>query len=493
MSASPPRADRRAFLAASAGLGAAGLTGLTTPVQAAPLSAQAVRRADSSPRLLTTADIAQPRVVEAAKTGLVLDPREFGAEADGVTKDTTAIQTALDRCAMLGGGEVALSGGTFLTGAVRIGSNTTLSIAEGATLQGSPDVADYPITQVRWEGRWIPGYIGLVWAQAAGDVRIAGKGRIVASDAIERRVDQATGLRHPALLEFHDVQGLSITDVRTQQNDMWSIHPVYCDDVTFRGVSVKGNADGIDVDSCRRVVIDKCDFETVDDCISLKSGRGMEGNVIARPTEDVTITDCSFRDERWACIGIGSETSGGIRRVLVERCQCLAAHTFAIYIKSRPGRGAFIEDITMRDLDVQDAGYGFLRINILDSGKQDQFPAAGLDGIPTVRNFAFERIRVKDVPILVEAYQFHPDKPLDGLILKDITGTSGKGMSLANVRSAVVDKVEVRVFSGPALSINNVTGQGLDGAAPLVPTGRPADVVAADPPYRLGAGNVRPN
>lgn len=274
---------------------------------------------------------------------------------------------------------------------------------------------------------------------------------------------------------------------------MWSIHPVYCDDVLFRNVSVKGGADGIDVDSCRRIAIDRCDFDTVDDCISLKSGRGMEGHLIARPTEDVTITDCVFRDQRWACIGIGSETSGGIRRVLVERCQCLSAHTFAIYIKSRPGRGAFIEDIVMRDLEIRDAGYGFLRINILDSGKQDPFPVGGLDGIPTVRNFTFERIHVVDVPILVEAYQFHPDKPLDGFTMRGITGTSGKGMSLANIRNATLEGIDVNVFSGPKIAIDNVTGQGLDGAARLVPIERPADVVAADPPYSFGRVSGRPN
>ena len=273
---------------------------------------------------------------------------------------------------------------------------------------------------------------------------------------------------------------------------MWSIHPVYCDDLTFKGVTVKGGADGIDVDSCRRVLIDHCDFDTTDDCISLKSGRGMEGNVIARPTEDVTILDCSFRDKHWACIGIGSETSGGVRRVLVERCQCLAARTFAIYIKTRPGRGAFIEDIVMRDLDVSGAGYGFLRLNILDSGKQDQFPVGGPDGIPTVRNFAFERIKVTEVPVLVEAVLIHPDKPLDGFVLKDITGTSGRGMTLANMKNVAIENVRVNVFSGPLLAMDNVTGRGLENAQPLIPTARPAAVEGVAG-YKLGMTSGAPN
>jgi polygalacturonase len=446
--------------------------------------------------LATTAAAASPPTAKPAKTprsDLRLDPRDFGAKGDGTTKDTVALQTALDRCVVLGGGQVAVPAGVYLTGALRLGSNTTLVLDEGATLQGSPDLADYPVVQVRWEGRWTPGYVGLIWAQGARDVAIGGKGRILGSKAIPGRVDKINGLRHPALLEFVDVQGLSVTDVFTEQNDMWSIHPVYCDDVLFRGVTVKGGADGIDVDSCRRVVIDRCDFDTVDDCISLKSGRGMEGAVIARPTEDVRITDCVFRDHRWACIGIGSETSGGIRKVLVERCQCLAAYTFAIYIKSRPGRGAFIEDIVMRDLEVSGAKAGFLRLNFLDSGKQDPFPVAGLEGVPTVRNFTFERIKVTDAPVLVEAVNIHPDKPLDGFTLRDITGTAGKGMSLANMRNVTLDKIDVTVAEGPKLATSNVTGRGLAGATALPPTARPAPVLAAEPPYKLGMVSGKPN
>jgi len=436
---------------------------------------------------------AAPKISMPARPALRIDPRDFGAKGDGATKDTHALQLALDRCAVFGGGEVVVSGGTFVVGAVRIGSNTTLRIEDGAALQGSPDLADYPVTQVRWEGRFVPGYIGLISAQGARNVAITGKGSIVATEEIKGRVQKDTGLRHPALLEFVDVQGLSVTGVRTQQNDMWSIHPVFCDDVVFRNLVVNGRADGIDVDSCRRVTIDRCDFDTVDDCISLKSGRGLEGNLIARPTEDVVITDCVFRDHRWACIGIGSETSAGVRRVRVERCKCLTAYTFAIYIKSRPGRGAFIEDIVMRDLEVTGTGGGFLRLNFLDSGKQDQFPVPGFEGVPTVRNFTFERIKVADVPVLVEAVNIHPDKPLDGLVLKDITGTAGKGISLANIRNVVLKGIDVKIAEGPLLAASNVTGKGLDGAAPLKPTERPPAVVATQPPYVLGMTSGKPN
>jgi hypothetical protein len=55
-----------------------------------------------------------------ARPKLVLNIRDFGAAGDGTSKDTNAIQQALDRCSALGGGEVLIPAGNFLTGAVAL-------------------------------------------------------------------------------------------------------------------------------------------------------------------------------------------------------------------------------------------------------------------------------------------------------------------------------------------------------------------------------------
>lgn len=422
-----------------------------------------------------------------AKTKLTvrLNIKDFGAIGDGKTKDTLALQQALDRCSLLGGGEVVAPAGEYLTGAIAIRSNTTLHIEEGATLFGSPDLSDYPLTQVRWEGRWVKGRLGLISAFDAKNIALTGKGKILGNTAIKGRVDKQTGFRNPALLEFTSCDGVHVEDCFTQQNDMWSIHPVYCENVSFKNVTVHGGADGIDVDSCKHVVIDGCEFQTADDCISLKSGRGWEGYAMLRTTEDVRISNCTFSDLHWACIGIGSETSGGIRNVHVEHCKCLSARTFAIYIKSRPGRGAFIEDIYMNDLDVSGAQLGFLRLNILDSGKQDEYPVPGDEGIPTIRNFQFNNIRVKDMPTLVEGVNIHPNKPLDGFVLTNVSGTCSKGISLANIKNAKLANIKVTGFSGPLLRTYHVTGTGLNGAETLETPKTPEPVVGPAQPYVL--------
>jgi polygalacturonase len=442
--------------------------------------AQAAKPAGAHSTAAHTAAPAGPKVT--------LNVRDLGATGDGKAKDTVAIQQTIDRCSVLGGGSVVVPAGDYATGALVLHGNVMLHIEEGASLLGSGEMADYPLAQVRWEGKWIKGYSALISAMDSDNIGITGPGKIVGSPAIRGRVERSTGLRLPALLEFTNCRNVSVENLFTSNAGMWSIHPTYCENVTFKNVTVNSGADGIDVDSCRHVTIDGCDFKTADDCISLKSGRGEEGYTINRPTVDVRISNCIFADSYFACIGIGSETSAGIRDVHVEHCKCVGARSYAIYIKTRVGRGAFIEDIYMNDIDVSGARQGFLRLNFVGSGKRDEFPVPGDAGIPTVRDLRFTNIHVDDVPVLVEATEIDAQKPLVGFTLANVTGTCGTGMFLANIRQAVIRNVKVTGFTGPLLSVDNVTGTGLAGAAKLEAAKMPK-VVSAVPapasPYQL--------
>jgi len=288
---------------------------------------------------------------------VMLNVREapFSAKGDGTTKDTAAIQAALDRCGVLGGGEVLVPEGNYLVGSLQLRSKTMLRFAEGAALLGSPEMNDYAVTQVRWEGMWIGGHVALVYAIDAHDVSVVGPGKILGNESLGGRPTPAAPLRHPALVEFIRCDNVYLSGFSTHYARMWNIHPSNCTNVRIEGLTIRsttGNGDGIDVDSCKHVHISKCDIATGDDCISLKSGRGLQGYTLQQTTEDVTIEDCTFSDNIFACIGIGSETSGGIRKVRIRNCKFTGAKTFALYIKSRPGRGAFIEDIVAENLDV---------------------------------------------------------------------------------------------------------------------------------------------
>src|SRR6266404_5846459 len=87
--------------------------------------------------------VAMMMTLPAMAAGKICHARTYGAKADGATKDTKAIQAAIDDCASAGGGTVKLAGGTFLSAPFVLKSNITLDIAKDATLFGSPDHADY--------------------------------------------------------------------------------------------------------------------------------------------------------------------------------------------------------------------------------------------------------------------------------------------------------------------------------------------------------------
>ena len=389
-----------------------------------------------------------------------LNVRTFGAVGDGKTKDTAAFQKALDACAAANGGEVVVPVGNYLIGSIELKSSTTLRLEKDAHLIGSPDLDDYPVMKVRWEGHWIDGHRALIFAQNASHIGIVGPGHIAGNPALGGREMP----RRPVIIETINGTDIRFEDFSTEHRNMWSIHPTYCQKVTAKNLTIRstgGNGDGIDVDSCKHVRIESCDIATGDDCIAIKSGRGMEGYRAARPTEDVLISHCTLGDNNFACIGIGSETSGGIRNVRIEHCKFTHAKSFAVYIKSNSGRGAFIEDISASDLDVATAPGGFLRVNLLSSGIKDPEPVPGDEGIPSAKNFSFTGVKVNCGP-LVEAASISPVKPVNGFSIVNVSGTCKKAIALANLTNAVLRDIHVTGYEGPFLTQTNVSGVGLE-------------------------------
>lgn len=385
---------------------------------------------------------------------------DFGAKGDGTTKDTGAFQAALDACAVNGGGEVVVPSGKFLIGSVQMGRSTLLRLEAGSVILGSPEPSDYPMIDVRWEGRWQPGRRALIYAADVDHIGIIGPGRIEGN----AEVAAPQNPRGSVVLE-----PISCTDVRWDgftviQGGNWATHPTYCTDMAITHVTIQGNRDGIDLDSCRNVRIEDCTIDTGDDSISLKSGRGMSGARLGKATEGVLITGCTFRGRRFACIGIGSETSGGIRDVRIEHCKFLSSRTYAIYIKTRIGRAGVIENISGTDLDVL-AG-GFLNINLTTSGNTNTSddPVEGIAGYPLGRNFSFSHVRVA-AATLVDVTKISGERPLDGLSLTDIRGTCTRAISLVHVRNAALSDLHVTGYSGPFLATDDATGTGLEGAA----------------------------
>jgi polygalacturonase len=390
-----------------------------------------------------------------------LDARDFGALGDGRTKDTDAIQKALDACAKAGGGTVVVPRGVYLIGSIVMGANTTLQLERGANLTGSPETNDYPIVRIRWEGEFAEGHRALISAQNADHVAILGPGSIFGPPLSVSRLRNPRG---PALIELADCTNVLLEDFSTQYQQLWSIHPVCCQKFIARNLTIRSinvNADGIDVDSCQDVLIERCNIDTGDDAISLKSGRGMEAVRLGRPTQDVVIKDCSLISSIYAGLGIGTEMSGGIRNVRLENC-FISGHQNGIFIKSRDGRGGFMENITGEDLIIHNSPT-FLGIDLLKKGIRGNEPVSGeVERWARVKDLSFKNIRVHNVAELVAGHNIPSERPLDGLTLAGITGNCGKGLDLANMVNVRLSGINVTGFDGPLITTNNVQGSGLD-------------------------------
>lgn len=397
--------------------------------------------------------------IQAAGT---FDVRSYGALGDGKTKDTAAFQKALDACNAAGGGEVSVSNGVYLIGSIVLHSNTVLRL-EGnrVNLLGSPDVADYPIISVRWEGEFREGHRALIYAEKASHIGVIGKGMIYGPPISVSRLRDPRG---PALLEFSECNDVTLENFTTEYQQLWSIHPVLCEKVVARNLvirSVSFNGDGIDVDSCKNVLIENCDINTGDDALVLKSGRGAAAAKLARPTEDVIVRDCTLASSIYAGLAFGTEISGGLRNIRVENCT-ISGHQNGIFFKSREGRGAFIENVTCENLVVQNSPT-FIAINLLNKGIQASDPVPGdVEKWTRLSNIRFNSVRVDDIGDLVLARDIPANRPVDGLALSNITGNCNRAINLANMTNVAFADINVTGYRGEFITKTNVFGKGLD-------------------------------
>jgi polygalacturonase len=389
---------------------------------------------------------------------------EFGASGEGKAKDTAALQKALDACAASGGGIVLVPAGVYLTGSLQLKSNTTLNLEKNASLVGTADIEDYPLTRVRWEGEFAEGHRALIWADKADHISILGPGSIFGPPISLSRLRNPRG---PALIEPSECTNVVFDGFTAQYQRLWAIHPVLCQAFIARNLivrSVSTNGDGIDIDSCRDVTIEHCTIDAGDDAIALKSGRGLEAVRAARPTEDVVIRDCVLTSSLFAAIGIGTELSGGIRNVRIQNCT-LSGKGNGIVIKSRDGRGAFVENITGENLIVLNSPT-FLSIDLLKRGIQAKDPVPGaVDQWTQVRNLRFTNIQVHDVKQLVSATKIPAERPVQGLVITNVTGNCEQAIALAHATDVALSGIAVTGYKGLLISTEDVKGTGLSNPA----------------------------
>jgi polygalacturonase len=276
--------------------------------------------------------------------------------------DGPRIQAAIDACAP--GHAVVLAASnarrSFVAGPLVLKSGVSLVVDEGATLYASSDARLFDRgTQTcgtnDQNGR---GCRPLIAAENTRGSGIMGRGSIdgrggekmLGKDEswwqIARRAQkEKTRQNVPRLVQVDKSQDFTMYGILLKNSPNFHVTLNQVDGFTAWGVKIDTphdarNTDGIDPISSKNITIAHSWIRTGDDNVAIKGGNN-------GPTENVSILHNHFYSGHG--MSIGSETNGGVRRVLVEDLS-MDGTASGLRIKSNDTRGGIVSEILYRDV-----------------------------------------------------------------------------------------------------------------------------------------------
>jgi polygalacturonase len=347
---------------------------------------------------------------EASTRALVYDVRAFGARGDGKTLDTAAINKAIEAAAAAGGGTVNFSAGTYLSVSIRLRSNITLQLNQGATILAAERVAgkvEYDLPEPNeWDMYQDFGHShwqnSLIWGIGLENVSIVGPG-LINGKGLTRRSPRARRVNQPGdrpvtlggetgahpqspLGEDDDpnvmngfgnkaislklTRNVLLRDFSILNGGHFALLATGVDNLTIDNVKVDTNRDGFDIDASRNVRISNCSVNSPnDDAIVLKSSYALG---FARATENVTITNCLVsgydigslldgtfkrnvkeapdRDGPTGRIKLGTESNGGFKNITISNV--VFDHCRGLALETVDG--GVLEDVTITNITMRD-------------------------------------------------------------------------------------------------------------------------------------------
>ncbi|MCD8164968.1 MAG: glycoside hydrolase family 28 protein [Bacteroides sp.] len=297
---------------------------------------------------------------------------ERGAVGDSLITDI--VNGTIDEVSGKGGGTVIIPAGKWKSGRIVLKSNVNLHIAEGAEVEFPGEAEGYlPAVFTRVEGIEVMGPGAYIYANSQDNIAITGKGTIygppmdaeirfrpngnsvvendipVTLPLEERWYDDMEGrtFYRPKSISPINCTNVLIEGVTLERSTTWNVAPIYCENVIIRGITVNSidipSGDGIDIESCKNVLIEYCTLNCGDDCFTLKAGRADDGIRVNRPTENVVIR-YSLAKEGHGGVTFGSETAGVVKNVYAHD-RVFDGTISAIRFKTRRNRGGGVENI----------------------------------------------------------------------------------------------------------------------------------------------------
>jgi polygalacturonase len=403
---------------------------------------------------------------------------DFGAVSDGKTLCTDAIAKGVESLASQGGGRLIIPAGIWLTGPIVFKSNIELHAQEGALVQFSRDILLFSpgralisgqnLENIAITGRGIFDGAGEAWRPVKHYKMTERQwGELIASGGVlDRQQDMwyprsgGDGFR-PRMLTFQGCRRILLQDATFQNSPSWNINPSFCDDLTIRNLTIRNpwysqNGDGLDLESCKNVIIRGTRLDVGDDALCMKSGTGPQARTSGRPTENVLIEDCIVYHGHGG-FTIGSEMSGGVRNIRVNNCVFIGTD-IGLRFKTQRGRGGVVEKIYLSNIQMMNIPADAISFNMYyggsvptedgDTGPSEVAAVPVGDGTPRFRDMYIENVTCRGAKRAIQL-QGLPEMPIQGIHLRNISISAERGLVCQDAKGITLSGLELINTKGP--------------------------------------------
>lgn len=418
-----------------------------------------------------------------------LNVKEFNAVGDGTSDDTVKIQAAIMCCP--NNGCVYIPKGIYLVSALYLKSNMMLYFEKGAKLLAKTDRMAYPIHPGLvdnynfgvWEGSEVNNFSSIINCMFIENTIICGEGEIDSQaengDWYHNHRQMNIAWRGHSLF-FNRSKNIDVIGVYVHNTQSWAIHPYFTENISFINVFIKNNpsmptTDGIDPDSCDCVNIVGCKFDVGDDCIAIKSGTIDLAKKYRKPCSNLFISNNLMMQGHGGVV-FGSESSGGIRNVVVEKCLFINTDR-GLRIKTRRGRGNIgsIDNVSFDNILMKGVKAPFvinMYYNMGPKGGHTEYvwttkPLPVDERTPIIGIFKFTNMKCIDVEYAAGVFLGLPEAKIKGLEFENIEFSYNKnceeGYPVMIEHNFTMKNKGLYCFNVEKVITKNVTFDGVDG------------------------------
>lgn len=449
--------------------------------------------------------------------------KDFGAVSGGEVLNTAAFEKAIEAVSKKGGGKVIIPAGIWLTGPIILKSKLELHAEAGALIKFSTDKDLYPLIETSFEGLNTWRCLSPIYGKNLEDVAFTGKGvwdgngdawrfvkrskltetqwkNLIKSGGIvdkekknwypseqylkgsnnadqNVRLDLKTKEEFEAIRDFLRPVMVSIQNSKRvmfdgpvfQNSPAWNIHPLMVEDLIVRNISVRNpwysqNGDGIDIESCKNVLVENSNFDVGDDAICIKSGKDKDGRDRGIPSENLIIRN-NIVYHGHGGVTVGSEMSGGVKNMHVSNCTFMGTDV-GLRFKSTRGRGGVVENIFISDIWMTNIPSIAISFNLYYGGKSiaetlaegGDKPVSQLMPV-TEETPQFKNISIKNV-IINGAHQAVflqglPEMNLENVEISHMKIKAEKGFTIIDVNNVKIGNVQMDIENSNILEILN--------------------------------------